>query len=57
VFLTGFIVFYGDPKLATGFMHVTEGWILFIVAFAALGAITAGIAAAEKWLRNRQVRT
>lgn len=39
VFLTGFLVFYVDPKLGEGFMHVTEGWIIFVVAFAILGGI------------------
>lgn len=38
VFLTGFLVFFVDPKLGEGFMHLTEGWLLFIVAFAILGA-------------------
>lgn len=38
VFLTGFLVFFVDPKLGQGFMHVTEGWIIFVVAFLILGA-------------------
>jgi exosortase len=54
VFLTGFIVYYGDPKLATGFMHMTEGWALFLVAFAALGAITAVVSATENWVVRRK---
>jgi exosortase len=40
VFLTGFLVFFVDPALGEGFMHLTEGWIIFVVAFAILGAIT-----------------
>jgi hypothetical protein len=39
VFLTGFLVYFVDPKLGEGFMHVTEGWLLFIVAFAMLGLL------------------
>ncbi len=39
VFLTGFLVFYLDPSLGEGFMHSTEGWLLFVVAFACLGGI------------------
>ena len=54
VFLTGFIVYYGDPKLATGFMHMTEGWALFLVAFAVLGVITAAVSTTEKWILNRK---
>lgn len=37
VFLTGFLVFFVSPQLGEGFMHTTEGWLLFLVAFAALG--------------------
>jgi exosortase len=39
VFLTGFLVFFVDPKLGEGFMHITEGWLMFIVAFGILGAL------------------
>lgn len=37
VFLTGFLVFFVDPALGEGFMHMTEGWIIFVVAFGILG--------------------
>jgi exosortase len=40
VFLTGFLVFFVSPSLGQGFMHITEGWLLFIVSFAVLGSIT-----------------
>jgi exosortase len=39
VFLTGFLVFFVDPKLGTGFMHATEGWLLFVVSFSCIAAI------------------
>ncbi len=39
VFLTGFLVFFVSPELGQGFMHLTEGWIIFIVAFLMLGAV------------------
>jgi exosortase len=39
VFLTGFLVFFVDPALGEGFMHMTEGWIIFVVAFGILGGI------------------
>lgn len=32
VFLTGFLVVFVDPKLGEGFMHLTEGWLLFLVS-------------------------
>ena len=40
VFATGFLVAFVDPSLADGFSHMTEGWLLFLVAFGILGAIT-----------------
>lgn len=39
VFLTGFLVFFVSPALGEGFMHVTEGWLMFIVAFGILGIL------------------
>lgn len=39
VFLTGFLVFFVDPALGTGFMHMSEGWVVFVVAFGILGGI------------------
>jgi exosortase len=40
VFMTGFLVVFVDPKLGEGFMHITEGWLLFVVSL----ALTAGAA-------------
>lgn len=37
VFLTGFLVFFVSPEMGDGFMHLTEGWLLFLVAFGSLG--------------------
>ena len=39
IFLTGFLVYFVDPKLGEGFMHYSEGWVIFIVAFGILGAM------------------
>ena len=33
IFLTGFFVFFVDPKLAEGVMHFMEGWVMFVLAF------------------------
>ena len=38
VFLTGFLVFFVSPDLGKGFMHLTEGWLLFLVSLASLAA-------------------
>jgi exosortase len=40
VFLTGFLVYYVSPTWADGFMHYSEGWVIFVVAFGVLGALT-----------------
>ena len=50
VFLTGFLSFFVSPKLAQGFMHLSEGWVIFVVAFALLGAAAFVLAALEKRL-------
>lgn len=39
VFITGFLVAFVDPSLADGFTHMTEGWLLFMVAFAILAVM------------------
>jgi exosortase len=49
VFLTGFLVFFVSPELGQGFMHTTEGWLLFVTAFAALGAFTLVL----RWVERR----
>ena len=40
VFLTGFLVYFVNPSLGEGFMHITEGWLLFLVSMSLL-AVTA----------------
>ncbi len=40
VFLTGFLVLFVSPKAADGFSHMTEGWLMFVVAFGLLALIT-----------------
>ena len=39
VFLTGFLVYFVDPALGKGFMHITEGWLLFLVSLSCMGAV------------------
>jgi exosortase len=48
VFLTGFLVYYVNPALADGFMHYTEGWVIFVVAFGLLGALAWGVLKVEQ---------
>lgn len=53
IFLTGFIVFFIDPRLAEGFMHMSEGWAMFVVAFAILGGFAWTLGTFETWLARR----
>lgn len=48
VFLTGFLVYWVDPKMGEGFMHLSEGWLLFVIAFVILGAFTWAVAGVER---------
>jgi len=40
VFLTGFLVYFVDPKLGEGFMHLSEGYLLFLVSLSILALLT-----------------
>jgi exosortase len=53
VFLTGFLVYYVSPSLGEGFMHITEGWLLFLVSFASLGLIAWVMVVAERRFAQR----
>ena len=55
VFLTGFLVAFVDPSLAEGFTHMTEGWLLFLVAFAVLTVMTWFVIRIEQRLTRTQV--
>ena len=54
VFLTGFLVYYVSPKLGDGFLHLTEGWVIFVIAFAILGGIGWIVAKGEHTLTTRR---
>ena len=56
VFLTGFLVFYVSPEMGEGFMHMSEGWLLFIVAFVILGLMAWVMRLAERKLEERKAR-
>lgn len=49
VFLTGFLVFFVSPSLGEGFMHLTEGWLLFLVSLGSLAIV----AAISRWVEVR----
>lgn len=39
VFMTGFLVYFVSPAFGNGFMHMTEGWLLFLVSLGSLGVV------------------
>lgn len=54
VFLTGFLVYFVDPKLGEGFLHLTEGWLLFLVSLILIGLVTLLFRVIEKlWRRPK----
>lgn len=55
LFLTAFLMHFVSADLGTGFMHFTEGWILFLGAFATLGLVAWLVAVAEKRVERRFV--
>jgi exosortase len=52
VFLTGFLVYFVDPKLGDGFMHLTEGWLLFVVSLLLIGSAAAVLFFLERRTRK-----
>jgi len=48
VFLTGFLVFFVAPEFGEGFMHYSEGWVLFMFSFGTLGGVTWALTWAER---------
>ena len=53
VFLTGFLVYFVSPEMGEGFMHMSEGWLMFVIAFGVLGGLTWLVASFEnRWLKG-----
>jgi exosortase len=54
VFLTGFAAYYLSPAMSQGVMHYTEGWAVFIVAFATLGLLAWILSRVERLAEGRR---
>ena len=54
VFITGFLVYFVSPALGAGFMHDTEGWLLFIVSMSMLAVVAWLAVQGEQKLRSRR---
>jgi exosortase len=53
VFLTGFLVFFVSPSFGEGFMHLTEGWLLFLVSMSILAFVAWLSASVERFAARR----
>ena len=53
VFLTGFLVFFVSPSFGEGFMHLTEGWLLFLVSMSILASVAWVSAAVERLVARK----
>jgi exosortase len=53
IFLTGFLVYYVSPSLGDGFLHYTQGWVVFVVAFGILGGVAWLVSKGERALAAR----
>jgi exosortase len=54
IFLTGFLVYFVDPALGKGFMHETEGMLMFATAFLATGFITWLMSKGESYAMRKE---
>ncbi len=48
VFLTGFLVFFISPAAGDGFLHLSQGWLMFLISLCILAGVT--------WLLGRVER-
>jgi exosortase len=55
VFMTGFLVYFVNPELGKGFMHLTEGLLLFLVSLSFLGAAAWVAARLERRITEREM--
>ncbi len=55
IFLTAFLVYFVSPEAGSGFMHTTEGWLMFVIAFASLGAVASLLLFIEGKMARRGV--
>lgn len=52
IFFTAFLMYFVDPDLGRGFMHESQGWALFVVSFAAIGALGAIVGYGERTIHR-----
>jgi exosortase len=55
IFITGFLVYFVSPEMGQGFMHTSEGMIMFGGAFLITAMITWAMAKGEDFYQSRKV--
>lgn len=53
IFVTGFLVHHVSPAAGQGFMHTSEGWLMFAAALCALALLAAALRRVETVLARR----
>ena len=48
VFITGFLMYHVQPSLGSGFMHATEGWLLFLASISLLSGFAGLVRLTER---------
>jgi len=56
IFLTGFLVLFISPEFGEGFMHTSEGMIMFAIAFGIVGAVAWVLGRGEGWIYSKAER-
>ncbi len=56
VFATGYAIYFLGPEAGQGVLHLTEGWLLFVVSLAALFALATVGRHVEQWISSFRKR-
>jgi exosortase/archaeosortase family protein len=54
IFITGFLVYFVSPEMGQGFMHTSEGMLMFGISFLITGMITWVMSKGEDFYFSKQ---
>lgn len=57
IFITGFLVLFVSPEMGQGFMHTSEGMLMFGAAFLLIGLLTWMLGGVERLTRTRSLES
>ena len=57
IFITGFLVLFVSPEMGQGFMHTSEGMLMFGAAFLITGVLTWMLGGVERLTRKKTLET